>query len=112
MLSTSLTSIKGGFEDQVIRQVVRNVPRDVARGLNHTAIRSYQALALHFQLDLRRPEVHRRIGVGAPGNRQRLTDTVEAYLRERYLPENVDREPFVQTGMQFMRQVDGESGGG
>lgn len=112
MLSTSLSSIKGGVEDQVVRQVIRNVPRDVARGLNHTAIRSYQALALHFQLDLRRPEVHRRIGVGAPGTRQRLADTVETYLRERYLPEDVDREPFVQTGMQFMRQVEGETGSG
>lgn len=112
MLSTSLKSIKGGFEDQVVRQVIRNVPRDVARGLNHTAIRSYQALALHFQLDLRRPEVHRQVGVGAPGSRQTLSDTVETYLKERYLPEDVDREPFVRTGMQFVRQVEAESGDG
>lgn len=112
MLATSLGSIKGGFEDQVVRQVIRNVPRHIQRELNYTSIRSYQAKALHFQLDLRRPEVHRQIGVGAPGSRQTLTDTVESYLRERFLPENVDREPFVQTGMQFMRAVESSSGDG
>ncbi len=110
MLATSLGGIKGGFEDQVVRQVIRNVPRHIQRELNYTAIRGYQAKALHFQLDLRRPEVHRQVGVGAPGSRQTLSDTVESYLRDRYLPENVDREPFVQTGMRFMRG-DTEAGG-
>ncbi|HSB52704.1 MAG TPA: hypothetical protein VLD58_00035, partial [Gemmatimonadales bacterium] len=112
MIATSLDGIKGGFEDQVVRQVIRNVPRHIQRELNYTAIRSYQAKALHFQLDLRRPEVHRQVGVGAPGTRQTLSDTVETYLRDRYLPENVERDPFVQTGLQAMREVEAQAGEG
>jgi DNA repair exonuclease SbcCD nuclease subunit len=112
MLATSLGSIKGGFEDQVVRQVIHNVPRHIQRELNYTAIRGYQAKALHFQLDIRRPEVHRQTGVGSPGSRQTLRDTVETFLRERFLPENVEREPFVQIGMEAMRSVESDSGEG
>lgn len=112
MLATALDTIKGGYEDQVVRQVIRNVPRHIQRELSYTAIRGYQAKALHFQLDIRRPEVHRQTGVGAPGSRRTLSDTVETYLRERYLPENVEREPFVQAGLAVMRQVESDAGEG
>jgi DNA repair exonuclease SbcCD nuclease subunit len=111
MLATALSGVKGGFEDQVLRQVVRNVPRHLARELNYTAIRSYQAKALHYQLDLRRPEIQRQSASGAPGRRQTLSETVEGFLQQRYLPENLDRDSFVRTGMEFVRQVDSEPAG-
>ncbi|MFN8651664.1 MAG: DNA repair exonuclease [Gemmatimonadales bacterium] len=109
MIATALETIKGGCEDQVIRQVIRNVPRQVQRELNYTAIRGYQAKALHFQLDLRRPEIQRQTGVGSPGSRRTLADTVETYLRDRYLPENVERDPFVRLGMEAIRQVESDA---
>ncbi len=112
MLASALGGIAGGYEDQVVRQVIRNVPRHIQRELNYTAIRGYQAKALHFQLDIRRPEIHRRTGVGAPGGRRTLSDTVEAFLRERFLPENVERESFVRAGMEAMRTVESETGEG
>ena len=42
-----------------------NVPRHIARELDHAAIRAHKAAALHFRLDLRRPESRRTVGIGA-----------------------------------------------
>jgi DNA repair exonuclease SbcCD nuclease subunit len=108
MVSTALTGIKGGFRDQVVRQVIHNVPRQTEREMNHTAIRAAQAEALHFRLDLRRPEVRREVGVASPGTRMTLPERVEGYLRQRMLPADIDRPRLVQVGTELMRTVDRE----
>ena len=108
MLATAMGGIRGGYTDQIIRQVIRNVPRHVGRELNYTAIRAMKAEALHFHLDLRRPEVRREIGVSSPGKRQTLPEMVESYLRSRDLPPDVDRDPFVRTGVELMDRVEKE----
>ncbi len=106
MLATALAGIKGGYRDQVVRQVIHNVPRQTEREMNHTAIRAAQAEALHFRLDLRRPEVRREVGVASPGHRMTLPERVEGYLRERLLPADVDRPRLVQIGTDLMRSVE------
>src|SRR5207253_9922114 len=63
------------IDDQIVRQLVFDVSRATARDLDHAAIRRYKARALHFQLDLRRPEVLRAEASGAPGHRQTLPET-------------------------------------
>jgi DNA repair protein SbcD/Mre11 len=108
MLAASVGGIPGGYADQIIRQVIRNVPRHVGREINHAAIRAIKTEALHFQLDLRRPEVNREVGVGAPGRRQTLPELVESYLANRTLPADVDRETFVRTGVDLMVAVERE----
>jgi DNA repair exonuclease SbcCD nuclease subunit len=108
MLATSVGGIKGGHADQIIRQVVYNVPRHIGRELNYAAIRAIKAEALHFQLDLRRPEVHREAGAGAPGRRQTLPELVESFLTSRPLPAEVDRDIFVRTGAELMAAVERE----
>ncbi len=107
-LAEALGTIEGGYADQVVRQVVRNVPRHVGREMNHAAIRGFKAEALHFQLDLRRPESHREVGVGAPGRRQTLPELVEDYFGRRLLPGDIDREAFVRTGTELMAAVERE----
>jgi hypothetical protein len=107
-LAAALERIDGGYADQVVRQVIRNVPRHVGREMNHAAIREYKAEALHFQLDLRRPESHREVGVGAPGRRQTLPELVHDYFERRLLPGEIDRELFVRTGTELMAAVERE----
>lgn len=100
-----LASVKGGIDDQLVRLVVHDVPRHLARDLDHAAIRAAKAKALHFHLDLRRPDVHRTIGVGAPGPRQTLTDVVRGFLARRPLPDRVDRDRFVERGVNLLESV-------
>ncbi len=107
-VAAALAGVPGGIADQIVRQVIRNVPRHVGRELNHAAIRSFKTEALHFQLELRRPQVHREVGLGAPGRRQTLPELVEDYLTRCQLPGDLDREAFVQIGTAIMTEVERE----
>ena len=98
----------GGIRGNVVRLVVHNVPRHIARELDHAAVRAHKAEALHFHLDLRRPESQRRVGVGAPGRRQTLPEVVQDYLAGRALPAEVDRDAFVRTGVALIEATERE----
>jgi exonuclease SbcD len=100
-----VAGVTGGIRDQIIRLVVRNVPRHVARELDHVAIRALRAEALHFHLDIRRPEIARQVGVGAPGRRRTLPEIVREYLEHRPLPAGTDRERFVALGAELVESV-------
>jgi len=84
----------------------------VARELNHTAVRNYKAEALHFHLDLRRPETHQIVGTGSPGRRQTLPELVTSYLAARPLSAELDRKAFVQLGRDLMDSVERDLAGG
>ncbi len=101
-------AVPGGIADQIVRLRVYDVPRHVSREMDHAAIRELKAQALHFHLDVRRPEIHRTVGVGAPGRRQTLPDLVRAYLARRPLPPEVDREAFVRAGVELVDEVERE----
>jgi DNA repair exonuclease SbcCD nuclease subunit len=101
-----LQAVPGGIADQILRLRVYDVPRHIARALDHTAIRARKAEALHLNLDLRRPERHRMVGVGAPGRRQTLPELVRSYLERRPLPAELDRAQFVRTGGELMDAVE------
>ncbi len=75
------------------------------------SIRALKSAALHFQLDLRRPEIHRTIGMGAPGRRQTLPELVRGYLAQRPLPAELDREAFVRLGESLMDAVERDLAG-
>jgi DNA repair exonuclease SbcCD nuclease subunit len=105
-------AVPGGIEDKVVRLRVWNIPRHVGRELDHTAIRALKSAALHFHLDLRRPEIHRTVGMGAPGRRQTLPELVRAYLERRPLPAELDREAFVRLGEALIDGVERDLAGG
>jgi exonuclease SbcD len=111
LIAERIRAIPGGIEDKVVRLRVHDIPRHVARELNHTAIREYKAAALHFTLDLQRPEIHRTVGVGAPGRRQTLPELVRDYLARRPLPAELDRAAFVGLGEALMDAVERELAG-
>ncbi len=107
-IDARVQGITEGLANNIVRLVVRNVPRHVARELDHAAIRAYKAEALHFHLDLRRPDAPRRVGVGGPGRRQTLPEQVEDYLSRRPLPAGVDREAFVKAGVALIEATERE----
>jgi DNA repair protein SbcD/Mre11 len=100
-----IAAIPGGIRDKIVRLRIFEIPRHVARELNHAAVRGFKAEALHFHLDLRRPEIHRTLGVGSPGRRQTLPELVTSYLKGRPLPAELDREAFVRLGQELMDSV-------
>jgi predicted phosphodiesterase len=108
LVADAVASGTQGIADQIVRQVVRDVPRHVGREMSHAAIRAWKAEALHFQLDVRRPESHRTVGVGAPGRRQTLPEIVQEYLKDRSLPADLDRDLFVATGTELVNAVERE----
>jgi exonuclease SbcD len=105
-IAARLAEVPGGIADQILRLRIYGVPRHVARALDHAAIRDWKAEALHLNLDLRRPEIHRTVGVGAPGRRQTLPELVRGFLEKRPLPAEIDRALFVRTGGELMDAVE------
>lgn len=111
LVAENVADAKGGITGAVIRQVVRNVPRPVARELDHAQIRAWKADALHFQLDLRRPDAApRQSASGAPGRPETLPETLASYLRERTLPPGIDHGRFVQRGVELLETVERDAG--
>lgn len=111
LIADRVKGLLGGVDDRIVRLRVWNIPRHVARELDHAGIRLLKAAALHFHLDLRRPEVHRQTGVGSPGRRQTLPELVHGYLKERPLPAELDREAFVRLGDSLMDGVERDLAG-
>lgn len=111
LIEERLRAIPGGVADRIVRLRVYDVPRHVARELDHASIRAYKAEALHLNLDIRRPEVRRTVGVGAPGRRQTLPELVRTYLANRPLPAELDRESFVRVGGELMDAVERDLAG-
>ena len=111
LIAERVGAVPGGIADKVVRLRVWNIPRHVGRELDHTAVRALKSAALHFHLDLRRPEIHRSVGMGAPGRRQTLPELVRAYLERRPLPAELDREAFVRLGEALIDGVERDLAG-
>ncbi|MGH7579165.1 MAG: hypothetical protein ACREM9_03270, partial [Gemmatimonadales bacterium] len=111
LIAERLHAIPGGVTDRIVRLRVYDVPRHIARELDHAAVRAHKSEALHLHLDIRRPEVHRTVGVAAPGRRQTLPELVRDYLSGRPLPAELDREAFVRLGTELMDSVERDLAG-
>ncbi len=106
LVADRLSQVPGGLEDAVVRLVVREIPRHVARDLDHKAIREYKRRALHFQLDTRKPELVRaRTASGAGGARPSLPMLLRDKLQTRPLSNDLDRDAFVTLGMDYLQRV-------
>jgi hypothetical protein len=106
LIAGRVAAVPGGVRDKIVRLLVHNIPRHIARELDHPAVRALKSEALHFHLDLRRPEVHRVVGVGAPGRRQTLPELVRHFLEHRPLPAELDRQAFVRLGEALIDSVE------
>jgi exonuclease SbcD len=104
----AVEGIPGGITGKVVRLVVIDVPRHLARELNHRRIRDWKAEALHFHLDARPPEVRRRVGSGAPVRRQTLQEQVESYLAKHWTlsSETLNRGRLVELGSHYIERAE------
>ncbi len=106
-IQRAVSRIPDGIDGKVVRLVVTNVPRHIAREIDHKALRELQRRALHFQLDTRRPEVVRpQKGGGAPGRRPSLAETLREALVARTLPTGVERDPLVELGLRYLEEAE------
>ena len=96
----------GGIEDKIVRLVIRDLPRHVARELDHKLLREYKRRALNFQLDMRRPEPLRLHASGAPGHRPSLADFVRDKLQSRTIASDIDQKEFVERGLAYLREAE------
>jgi len=78
-IRAAVESVPDGLSGKMVRLVVEDVQRALVRELDHRRIRGWKAEALHFHLDLRPPEIVRRVGYGAPMRRQTLEEQVEGW---------------------------------
>ena len=104
-IRVTLEGCDGGIDEKIVRLTVRDVPRHVARELDHRMIREYKRRALNFQLDLRRPEALRLHGTGAPGRRPSLNEIVREKLLARTLDSDVDRVALVERAMAYLDEA-------
>ena len=100
-IAMRIAEVPGGLDGKIVRLKVYDVPRHIARELDHATIRAHKAAALHFRLDLRRPESRRTVGIGGPGRRQTLPELVRSYLEQRPLPPHMNREELVRVGTEL-----------
>lgn len=105
-IMAGIERVSGGIEDKIIRQVVRDVPRHIARELDHKALRELKRRALHYHLDTRRPEVIRSVASGGPGRRPSLAETVRDHLQRRIITSDIDRDRLVGMGLDYLREAE------
>jgi hypothetical protein len=99
-----------GIEDQIVRQVAYDVDRVTARDLDHAAIRDLKARALHYRLDLRRPEPSHEVGLAPGGRRQTLAELVTDHLHQRTLPPGISRERVQELARTYLEAAERAEG--
>jgi DNA repair protein SbcD/Mre11 len=104
-IAAAVEHAKPAIDGNVVRLLIWDVARATAHDLDHPAIRGYKARALHFQLDLRRPQSHYQVGTGAPSRRQTLPETLRDFLSRRLLDADIPRDEFVRTGVDYLEQT-------
>ena len=107
---SAVNGCRGGIEDKIVRLIVRDLPRHIARDLDHKALREFKRRALHFHLDTRRPEVVRLSGHAGPGRRPSLADVVREKLMSRVLESDIDRRELVALGLRYLSEAESTVG--
>jgi hypothetical protein len=102
----SVEAIDGGIDGKIVRLLVRNAPRHIARELDHVALREHKRRALHFHLDTRRPEIVRMHAGATAGRRPSLADVVREKLTARVLEPDIDRAALVELGLHYLREAE------
>ncbi len=105
-IAFAVESAPEGIENKIVRLVVRDVPRHVLRDIDHRRIREYKRSALHFLLDVRRPQPVRIEASGAPGRRASLIETVKTMLETREMTPGIDRQSVVDLGLHYLLEAD------
>ena len=109
-IQSAVAGVRGGIDDKIVRLIVRDLPRHIARELDQKVLREFKRRALHFHLDTRRPEVTRLSAQGAPGRRPSLADVVREKLMSRVLDPDIDRKDLVALGLRYLSEAENTVG--
>ena len=94
------------IDDQVVRLIIYDLPRHVARELDHKLLREYKRRALTFLLDVRRPETSSLSISGAAGKRASLAELLRDHLSSRLIDADIDRSQLVERGLAYLDQAE------
>lgn len=98
------------IDNAVVRVVLQQCPRSLARDLNAAAIREYRARALHFQIDVRKPEAGVvALDTGTGTSRRTVNDVAREYFTACEIPAAVPRADLVNTAMAHLRAADDQA---
>jgi exonuclease SbcD len=98
------------IEDAIVRQRVFNLSHSVRIGLSGELLRDLRARALHYQFDPRAPRVTGS-STYSPGDsttheRRTLEDEWKIFAAVAALPQDVNRERLIQTGLDYLSKAE------
>jgi DNA repair exonuclease SbcCD nuclease subunit len=104
----AVEAVEGGIAGKIVRLVVHDVSKHVARELNNRRIREWKSEALHFHLDVRPPEIRRRAASGAPLKRQTLAEQVEGFIANHWTPSapDIQKDRLVALGRTYVDRAE------
>jgi len=109
LIARAVERCAGGIDDQMVRLVIRDFPRHLARDLDHKQLREFKRRALHFQLDLHPPQSPRLSSASAsPGRRPSLSDYVREKLSARPIDADVDRDELIRVGLAYLDEAEAQ----
>lgn len=106
-LHKRVDSVKGGIDDKIVRLTINDLPRELARELDHRFVRDCKARALHFQLEVRRPAPASVAVAGARGRAYTLEQELENFVRHQWHPatQEVDRERVLELARKYLHMA-------
>jgi len=108
LIAQAVERCAGGIDDQMVRLVIREFPRHLARDLDHKQLREFKRRALHFQLDLHPPQSARLAASSSPGRRPSLSDYVREKLSARPIDADVDRAELIRVGLAYLDEAEAQ----
>lgn len=106
-IAAAVAACPGGIDGKIVRLVIRDVPRNGLRTLDHKALKSYRARALNFQIVSHRVVEH---VFGTPDRpvrkRATLNEIVAEALSKRPLPPDITIADLERVSARYLEQVD------
>lgn len=100
-------NVRANRDLPIVRQRVLNAPEGFRREIPFDLLQSLRSMALDYTLDIR----HQAKGeqdqpsMESDSERRSAEDLWAAFAREYEIPEEVDRERFVETGLAYLKEV-------
>lgn len=106
ILRGRIDDLPDGVEGKIVRVKVTDLEPEEKKQLDYTLLRELRAKALDFDLITKAPEKARKPSHVLARNRAPLSQIIEQALRERELPDDIDREEFVALGADYIDKAE------
>jgi DNA repair exonuclease SbcCD nuclease subunit len=91
--------------DGAVARLRGAVARETKRALDHAAIRAFKARALSLNLELRETRTVAELDERRAEAFAKLDERLRVFLGDRELPADLNRDAFVELGMDYYRQA-------